>query len=1269
MLDNIDTNMISTTSPLSDIHQMNQGQSKNRRPLSLSFTENEPSISKRFATSSSPSSNDSKSSSSSSSTTTRALRRSTGLLNLDQASLGSPFARKPIYKSKKSQKLNPSSSSSSSNSTNSALFSSASSSSDSYSSYSFDDSNNNNNKNSKPSNMKKSQRYSLLNDSQNAKFTFSHEIPSDPISNDESVGIPQKRPHSAPFAPSKSNKSSNPFPLTAANLNSLNSSLFQFTPAKLNESTSSSNVSKSSRPKTPFFKQPFFSPSTSSSFQPPQFSRSSQQSQFPNKDTAFKTKPSTPGNKSLEASSPILQHSPFQQGGGPSKVRKTVSSNPSNNNTTFQFHSTPKFNTNPNSLHPTHPLAFSYSLPHSSSPSPSPVPEKKIREDSPDNTPKKYNNNINNDSSFHDISSNSFNNSKSNLSKLQTSHSNHNNSFASSSNNTSFSNSNGSSTKSHFTKPPFKVNTSLESEMQYEYSTPDNNFKFAKPLQTAFMSTGLLSKRNRKNDDSSEERIVPPDTPCKKPITPVLNQHGTSSFRRSIFGHSNNSTSNILSSQSHSFDSPFSHSLPNNFFSQKPNGSNNNTSFNTSHNSSILANDQDGSFNSEINASKDLRSILNHNNSYDPDFDMDFADNDSSPNDVDFPSTPTKRDNSTDFESSYQMSNAAFNQTQNTSFNSPYSSHTMGINIPVQASKQTSTASTITPSSFFPQRSSTPVENGKSVNRIINMSTPHHKSSHWLDGSPSGISTPRTPDLVMNNVSSSSQKSTLSTSLQNASSNTINALNSNHSNGSSPLITVSDPPRTPAKTPNTSGTSGFSSLSIMSETGESSSLPFLREHFSNISVIGRGKFSYVYAVTEKNSANGMNANKYAIKRSRNPYQGPKERNRLLEEVEILRSLNQKSESDSTDDNYQDKNSSRGSLVKTTTSESISEEGRDYIVTLVDYWELNGFVFIMTEFCDNGSLDTFLEERGNFSRLDEWRVWKILVEIALGLRYIHESGFLHLDIKPANIFITFEGTLKIGDFGMATRYPTPPGIEREGDREYIAPEVLSKQIYGTPADIFSFGLMMLEIAANIILPDNGIHWQKLRSGDLSDAGRLSSGNLCATDTEDEDDAMLGGGELLSPKYPPTTNFLQPSNNFGFNFSNSNSNNNSNGVGSSNSNGSSTSSSSKSNRRNKASSSSGRRSKSHHHVPIWAPKFMVNDTGALDHVVQWMLSPEPENRPSADMILRTEEAQWVDEHRKSGAVIYEGDYGPQPDSSQFFGNRGNGDHGDENWRREL
>lgn len=191
---------------------------------------------------------------------------------------------------------------------------------------------------------------------------------------------------------------------------------------------------------------------------------------------------------------------------------------------------------------------------------------------------------------------------------------------------------------------------------------------------------------------------------------------------------------------------------------------------------------------------------------------------------------------------------------------------------------------------------------------------------------------------------------------------------------------------------------------------------------------------------------------------------------------------------------------------------MSEDPDPHLISLVDAWEQTGHLFIQTELCEGGNLAVFLEEYGRtHETLDEARVWKILTEVALGVQHLHARNVIHLDLKPANVFIAKDGHLKIGDFGLSTRWPRTdpisivrganvpsPGWEREGwrtepgerrvraksngdvpeelerevsplshraiwerdadfrlsqgDREYIAPEILGGR-YGKEADVF------------------------------------------------------------------------------------------------------------------------------------------------------------------------------------------------------------------------
>lgn len=137
-----------------------------------------------------------------------------------------------------------------------------------------------------------------------------------------------------------------------------------------------------------------------------------------------------------------------------------------------------------------------------------------------------------------------------------------------------------------------------------------------------------------------------------------------------------------------------------------------------------------------------------------------------------------------------------------------------------------------------------------------------------------------------------------------------------------------------------------------------------------------------------------------------------------------------------------------------------------------------------------------------AKFTEFQIWNILRQLSLvpplrshsrveshlvlpqGILHIHEAEIAHLDLKPANIFICANGMLKIGDFGLSTRAGFVHDADSEGDKVYMAPEVL-EGCFGKAADIFSLGLVTLELAADVVLPGEGPSWFALRHSDLSE----------------------------------------------------------------------------------------------------------------------------------------------------------------------------------------
>ncbi len=122
---------------------------------------------------------------------------------------------------------------------------------------------------------------------------------------------------------------------------------------------------------------------------------------------------------------------------------------------------------------------------------------------------------------------------------------------------------------------------------------------------------------------------------------------------------------------------------------------------------------------------------------------------------------------------------------------------------------------------------------------------------------------------------------------------------------------------------------------------------------------------------------------------------------------------------------------------------------------------NGQLFIAMDFYEGETLKEKIRE----GPMPVEAAIEIIIQIAEGLKKAHENGIIHMDIKPANIFITKEGTVKILDLGLAKKVDqtklTRTGL-RFGTTEYMSPEQIKGEKVDNRTDIWSLGTVLYEM---------------------------------------------------------------------------------------------------------------------------------------------------------------------------------------------------------------
>ncbi|EAS06587.2 Serine/Threonine kinase domain protein (macronuclear) [Tetrahymena thermophila SB210] len=134
-----------------------------------------------------------------------------------------------------------------------------------------------------------------------------------------------------------------------------------------------------------------------------------------------------------------------------------------------------------------------------------------------------------------------------------------------------------------------------------------------------------------------------------------------------------------------------------------------------------------------------------------------------------------------------------------------------------------------------------------------------------------------------------------------------------------------------------------------------------------------------------------------------------------------------------------------------------------VVQLLDVRRSSNNIYLIVEYCNGGSLESYLNKNGK--RLSETETLRIIREIVSGFKCLYEQKIVHRDLKPANILL-HDGIPKIADFGFSK--VVEHSMEQAdlaslvGSPIYMCPQILNCQTYSSKLDVWSLGIIFYEM---------------------------------------------------------------------------------------------------------------------------------------------------------------------------------------------------------------
>ena len=132
----------------------------------------------------------------------------------------------------------------------------------------------------------------------------------------------------------------------------------------------------------------------------------------------------------------------------------------------------------------------------------------------------------------------------------------------------------------------------------------------------------------------------------------------------------------------------------------------------------------------------------------------------------------------------------------------------------------------------------------------------------------------------------------------------------------------------------------------------------------------------------------------------------------------------------------------------------------HIVKLHESVRSSNYIYLVLDYCEQGDLYKHIKTNG---KLGENEAKKFYIQVAKGLYFLWIKNLIHRDLKPHNLLISADGSLKIADFGFARHLEEQKMVETLcGSPIYMAPEILKNRKYDSKVDLWSMGVILYEL---------------------------------------------------------------------------------------------------------------------------------------------------------------------------------------------------------------